>query len=452
MHQINLCVNTQTPLVRFKLNYEELLEKYGYLNEPINLENLEKGEDYDFTPGGVAIMVYSMLRRFMVDDFLSSAKWVSLNPNAPPEVLYDGIHIYNIQLPSTYVPRYTNFKEEIWREIHGLGKASMKTEEYEAYANYNWLCAQKMLNLLPNVDIFWIHDFQQLQVGSMIGPSAPTVFRWHIPVKLDTVSPKLRNFIIKSMESYDAVIVSTKRDLEGLINAGYHGKAYQIYPYIDVEKWNKVSESELDKTLSKFDIHADDEIILVVARMDVVKGQDTAIEAFSIVKRENPNVKLLLVGDGSFTSSSLGHSKGESWRRELIGLARRLRVDDSVKFLGYVNDEELKCLYTRADIVLLPSIMEGFGLTVVEAWTYMKPVIVSRGAGVSELIVENVNGLTHEPKNSKELAEKITYLLKHKDEALKMGEIGYETSKQCSISAAAVRLKLLFEGILENYK
>ena len=71
MNQIKLCVNTQTPLVRFKLNYEEILEKYGYLYEPINLKDLVENEDYQFTPGGVAEMTYAILKRFMVKGFLS---------------------------------------------------------------------------------------------------------------------------------------------------------------------------------------------------------------------------------------------------------------------------------------------------------------------------------------------------------------------------------------------
>ena len=61
MHKINLCVNTQTPLVRFKLNYDEMLEKYGFLLEPLDLKSLTENEDYQFSPGGVAGIVFSML-------------------------------------------------------------------------------------------------------------------------------------------------------------------------------------------------------------------------------------------------------------------------------------------------------------------------------------------------------------------------------------------------------
>jgi len=448
----SLGINTQTPLIKFKLSFEELLEKYGQLEEPVRLEKLVKDKDYYFTPGGVTATVYPMVKALRNLGQLSSISWVSLNHNAPSEVVFDDIKFYHVQLPSELIPYYTNFKEGIWKEFHGLGPAEVKIGEYEAYAMYNWLCAQRMLKLLPELDILWIHDFQQLQVGGLIGPSAPAVYRWHIPFRIDLVSRRLRNFVLKNLESYDAVIVSTKRDLEGLIHAGYHGRAYQVYPYIDPKKWKVPSESRVMKVMDRYKISEDDEVILVVARMDYIKGQDVAIKSHALLKQRRPKAKLLLVGNGSFTSSGLGHSKGETWRRYLMVLVRELKLEDSVRFLGYVSDEDLKALYVRANVVLLPSKMEGFGLTTIEGWNYRKPVVVSRGAGSSELVIEDVNGYTHRPEDHEELSEKLEKVLSNAEKAEKMGSLGYETSKQCWVSSAVEKLKEVFEEILETYR
>ena len=59
MERLNLCVNSQTPLIRFKLQYSELLEKYGDLPDPVPLDMLIEGEDYEMTPGGVPKIVLS---------------------------------------------------------------------------------------------------------------------------------------------------------------------------------------------------------------------------------------------------------------------------------------------------------------------------------------------------------------------------------------------------------
>jgi len=450
--KLELAINTQTPLIRFKLSFEELLEKYGKLEEPVDLENLAKDEDYYFAPGGVTAMVYPMVKELMSTDELRSACWVSLNPNAPSEALFEGIKLYHVQLPNELIPYYTSFKENIWRECHGLGWSKIKVKEYEAYMEYNWLCAQRMLRLLPEVDLLWVHDFQQLQVGGFIGPSAPTVFRWHIPFKVDLVSPRMRDFVLRSFEGYDAVVVSTRRDLEGLVHGGYRGRAYQIYPYIDPRKWYKPSNEEIKRVSEKYGIKEDHELVLVVARMDYVKRQDVAIKSHALLRKRRPNTVLMLVGDGSFTSSGLGHSKGEQWRRYLVSLARELRVEDSVLFSGYVNEEELRALYARADAVLLPSMMEGFGLTVVEAWALKKPVIVSKGAGVSELVIEGVNGFTHKPEDHEELSSKVAKVLEDSEEAAKMGELGYETSKRCWVTSAKDKLKEVFEDVIKGYE
>ncbi|NOZ77272.1 MAG: trehalose-6-phosphate synthase [Euryarchaeota archaeon] len=89
----------------------------------------------------------------------------------------------------------------------------MDVGDFVAYANYNWLCVHKMFEILDEVDIYYVHDFQQLQTGAMIGLAAPTVFRWHIPFNLDGVEKHLRNFIIRGMEGFDSIVVSCKRDL-----------------------------------------------------------------------------------------------------------------------------------------------------------------------------------------------------------------------------------------------
>jgi hypothetical protein len=54
---IRICINSQTPFLRFKLSYSELVEKYGILDDPLDIRMLEEGVDYDFSPGGVTAMV-----------------------------------------------------------------------------------------------------------------------------------------------------------------------------------------------------------------------------------------------------------------------------------------------------------------------------------------------------------------------------------------------------------
>jgi len=162
-----------------------------------------------------------------------------------------------------------------------------------------------------------------------------------------------------------------------------------------------------------------------------MKGQDVIIKALPAILRRFPKTKLLLIGNGSFTSSrrgGLGHSKGAIWQRKLEDLVQELGLEENVIFTGYLLDRELRAAYKRSDVVVLPSIQEGFGLVVIEAWLYKKPVIVSSGAGISELIVQGENGFIFEPKNSEELAEKVIDVLSHPEKGAAIGEAGFDTA------------------------
>ena len=53
--------------------------------------------------------------------------------------------------------------------------------------------------------------------------------------------------MLKAVEGFDGIVVSTRRDLESLVRSGYHGKAFQVYPYVDPAEWKGVQKSELER-------------------------------------------------------------------------------------------------------------------------------------------------------------------------------------------------------------
>ncbi|MBI4362187.1 MAG: glycosyltransferase family 4 protein [Euryarchaeota archaeon] len=448
--KLKVAVNTQTPLVRFHLSYAELLEKYGELPDTLPLRLLSPDEDYTFTPGGVTRMVYDLLGAFRRRGALRRAHWVSLNPAAPERVTLPGLTLHNVSLEPHELGVYAHLKEGLWSEVHGLGKHAIGPQQFRAYARYNWLSAERILGL--PVDVAYIHDYHQLQVGSMVGPSIPAVFRWHVPFHPEWMHQYTRNFIVRAMEGFDGVVVSCRRDLEGLIRVGYRGQAYQMYPYVDHRRWTPARPRDLGALEERFHIREEDRVVLVVARMDPIKGHDTALEA--LARLRDPRVRLFLVGNGSFTSSQggLGHPKGSTWLGHLQRRARALRVQDRTVFTGYLPDPILRALYQRCDAFVLPSRVEGFGLAAVEAWLYRKPVLVSRGAGISELINEGTNGHTFRPGSGAELAAKLKRVLRGDERARRMGERGRETTRQCDADHAAIRVATILEEAVAGYR
>ncbi|QIW24019.1 glycosyltransferase family 1 protein [Sulfolobus sp. S-194] len=432
----SVAINTQTPPIRFRYTYRDLVDKYGFLSFPIDVSLLDPS-DYYISVGGVAKMMLALSKKF------SKTRWVSLGPGYPPEVKYKDLNIYFVDLNPKDLQGYTRFKEGIYNEAHGLSKYEIQPDDYIAYATYNWLSAQKLLEFYKDTDIYFINDFQQLLIGGIIGPSAPAVLWYHIPFVPEYLSHKMREFLIRTFEGFDGVIVSTKRDLEGMLRAGIKGRVKQVYPFIDPQEYRKVSRQEVEKVKEKYGIKGDDKIVTVVARMDPMKSQDVAIQAMKYVD----NAKLLLVGNGSFTSGALGTGKANVWAKKLQTLAEQINVKDKVVFTGYVPDEELYAIYEASNVILLPSNIEGFGLTVCEGWVYGKPAIVSSGAGISELIIDGGNGFVFKRGDYQDLADKLNTVLRDPEKY----SLGKETLRKCSVDSSYEYLKEIFIDVMKDY-
>ncbi len=450
---MRICVNSQTPIVRFKMSYDELLEKYGRLSDPLDIQSLEEGIDYEFTPGGVTNMLYPSVKSMLEDGFMERVVWVSLGVNYPPRVSVGNLLISHVEVEENVLRNYTSFKEGLWSEIHGLSKAKFTQEEFKAYATYNWENSSKMFEYIKDTDLFYVQDFQLLMTGTEIGPAAPAVLRWHIPFVPEKMGTFARRIVVKGMESFDAVVVSTRRDLEGLIKSDYRGRAYQLYPYVDPHDWMEPPNSEyVDRMRERIGLKMDEKLVIIVARMDKIKSQDVGIKAFAIASKKE-KMKLALIGNGSFSSSQkggLGYGKGASWRAELERLLRELGLEESAVILGHLSKEELKAAYHLSSLVMLTSALEGFGMTILEAWINKKPVVVSSGAGVSELVVDGSNGFVFPAGDHEYASQKILAAIGSGSDRL--GDNGYESSKQCYLSVGAEREKRIFEEVGTEFK
>ena len=440
MKKINICINTQTPLVKFNITNSDL-EKTNEGMPPLNLNNAREGKDYHFTPGGVTRMIYPLLKMMLNRGLAENVHWVSLNPHGPEESTIDGINLSHISMAPDRIKGYGFTKEVIWSTIHGLPNSASDPsdifwqDEYSDFTYYNRLSTERMLKLDKNFDfdLFYIHDFQQLPIGHMLNTLKPKIFRWHIPFDESTIPLEWKEFLSIYLNSYDRIVVSCKKYLKALKSFGYTGKSCLVYPYIDPAMYSKPTPSEAIEFCTEFGISNKDKVVLVVARLDPMKGQDRAIKAIAKAIKDVPNIKLVLAGNGSFSSSKQGVnlSKAEKWLSELKNLAECLGIRDHVIFTGHLTQSQLNAAYQRSDVVVLPSIREGFGLVVIEGWLFKKPVIVTSKAGISEMIKENHIGAIYKPDDIEALSDKIIRLLLDKKYAKSLGERGNSISKKC---------------------
>ena len=133
-------------------------------------------------------------------------------------------------------------------------------------------------------------------------------------------------------------------------------------------------------------------IFLFVGRLIRAKGVDRLLEACALlVQKGINNFSIVLVGSG-------GH------RVEFLELVRKLGIERQVRWEGFIPYENLGPYYNTCDVFVLPSIEDTWGVVVLEAMCFGKPVLCSRYAGSSEVVRHGTNGYVFDPCNPEELA------------------------------------------------
>ncbi len=445
MEPLTICVNSQTPLLQF-LPSPDGAPSTGW---PVSarLDEFDEGVDYRFSPGGVTRMVYPLLRRLLAKGVVAGAHWVALNSVGPREVRSDGLTLENVALDPLRMGGYAKTKEAIWSTVHGLESPPSVSdlfwsEEFSEYTFYNRVTAERIRKLDTEVDFdaFYIHDFQQMAVGQMLGSLKPKIFRWHIPFDAERIPESWRALFVGYLEEYDVVVVSCERYRAGLSALGYKGKALRMYPYVDPREYHRPPKRVAAATCARWGVRPDDLVVLVVARMDPAKAHDRVIEAVAALAPRYPNLRLVLVGNGSFSAASggLGLSKAGRWKAHLEETAHRLGVAERVIFTGHVGQDALDCFYERAQFTVLPSVNEGFGLVVVESWLHRRPALVTDRAGIAELIDDGTNGILFDPDDIGSLARKMRELLDDDGTlSARIARNALVTAKLCTITRAA---------------
>lgn len=443
---IRVCLNTQTPPIS------------PIRGAPRPGGVWRAGVDYNPNVGGVVPMMRALLKTSLGRWVAPHPRWIAMGaPGLPPEVRTDDGYILDtFLLEGPARAQYSDFKEAIWRSFHGPSTFRFPSETYPAFVHYSYLTAARLLEHLERYDLFYVNDFQQLLVGGLIGSAAPALLRWHIPVDLKGYPEPVRRFFLKAMEGFDAIVVSTRSGLEELIHSGFQGRAFQVYPYLDPAAQRMALSSEISTFRARFSLSERDPIVLSVARMDPVKRHDLLLAAFAQVRRRHPSARLVLAGGASFSTRTLGRrgvrSKAEAWEEELHREIRQRGLGESVVFTGTLTESELQAAYSAAQVFVHPAPWEGFGLVAIEAWCHKLPVVVSDGAGVSELIDDDVNGYTYPAGSVASMSQRISQLLSHPQEALRMGEVGSLSARRCFVGPASSRLHSIFERTIDLYE
>lgn len=283
------------------------------------------------------------------------------------------------------------------------------------------------------IEILHTHLFEPSVIGLQAGVLARTPMRlltrhysdyhtridkrWH--VRLDQLCTRLS----------DAVIAVSQHTADGMIadEGAPPEKLHVILNGIDFDRVRVSGSDARERIRSEFGV-GDGYLLLTAARLHPEKGYEHLFRALPEIKRHlSGDVTLLVAGEGPFEAQ---------FRAQVESLG----CGDIVRFLGFRKD--LPDLMAAADLFVLPSVAEAFGLVLAEALYLGTPVVAARVGGIPEIVADGVDGVLVEPADSRALAEAVTGLL---NDTVRRGRM-----KGAGSERIAARFK--FEDMIRAYE
>lgn len=252
------------------------------------------------------------------------------------------------------------------------------------------------------IDLLHTHLFEPSVIGLQAGVFAGTPWRvitrhysdyhtrinkrWH--VLLDRYCTRLSHRVIAVSEHTARHMIDEEKAPSEKVRVILNG--------IDFERV-KLSDNDAPARIRR-EVDAEDAFLLVIAaRLHPEKGYEHLFSALPDIKRRSARrIVLLVAGTGTFD-------------RQYRDLVRKLQCENEVRFLGFRKD--LPDLMASADLVLVPSVAEAFGLVVTEALYLGIPVVASRVGGIPEIVDDGIDGVLVPPGDAPALAEAILGML-----------------------------------------
>ncbi len=318
---------------------------------------------------------------------------------------------------------------DITKKLHNSlqgGEKSLSKEEKEYYLNYNRELAERIMKMEP--DLLIVHDPQPLPVIKYI-KNIPAISRIHIDSTQP--NPDSRDFILSILNMYDRVVFSLDKFAPEGIDKN---KLVISPPAIDPlsSKNDALGDGTVRKILISSGVKPDKPLMAQISRFDKWKDPLGVIETYYKVKKEIPDMQLILVG-------VIEASDDPEAEEVLKEVQKKAKGDPDIYLISTPEQRGEatgraeagifeNAIQRGADVVLQKSIREGFGLTVTEAMWKKRPVIGGNVGGIALQIEDGVNGFLVD--STDEAAKKTIKLFKHPNLARKIGKNAKETVRK----------------------
>jgi len=348
-------------------------------------------------------------------------------PSTPSYEVIDGVEVYRIDSYKNPAPDFAT-----WVYMMNLNM------QKEAAAIVN--------KLADKIDVFHAHDW----LVATAGIGLKHVFRKPLLVTVHSTEIGRRDGLHTNTEkmiheteawlTYEAwkviccsdYMVSHVRWAFGLPE----DKLVMIPNGVNINMYDKI-ETDLKSFRAKFAL-PEEKIVLYVGRLVYEKGIHVLINAVPKVL-DKVNAKFIIVGSGYM-------------KEQLLNIVRSMRLEHKVLFVGFVDDETLLRLQKCADVSVVPSLFEPFGIVALEAMAAKSPVVVSDTGGLSEIVKLDTTGFKAYPNNPESLAWGITKILLDENYRTYIRENAYrQVQEKYDWEKIAQQTKRIYQTVLGEY-
>ena len=347
-------------------------------------------------------------------------------PGAPDHEVMDGVEVFRIDSYKNPSPDFAS-----WVYLMNM---NMQKE------------AAAIVKNLGGVDIFHAHDWLVANAG--IG--LKHVFRRPLLATIHSTEIGRRNGLHSDYErmiheteawlTYEAWrVICCSNYMVSHVKWAFNlpeDKLVMIPNGVDAKEYEK-STVDLNQFRRRFAL-PEEKIVLYVGRLVYEKGIQVLINAIPKIL-EKVNAKFVIVGNG--------YMKEPLWEKiKHMGLAHK------VLFTGFVDDETLRNLQKCADVSVVPSLFEPFGIVALEAMAAKSPVVVSDTGGLSEIVEHDLTGVKVYPDNPESLAWGVTRVLLDEAYANKLRENAYRlVVEKYNWKKISRQTKSVYERVLSEY-
>lgn len=267
--------------------------------------------------------------------------------------------------------------------------------------------------------LFYKHSLLITQKHSIVNPQKHNIF-----ILFEMISILLNKKVI-------AISESVKKSLTKFEFIPQN-KILVLPNCIDYETYKKNSD--------RYSIRNKNEIVIgTVGRLEKVKGIKYLLLAMKIILAKFPHIRLEIIGDGSQSEN-------------LKKITEKLGISNSVKFFGKFTD--VIPFYNKMDIFVLPSILEGFGIVLLEAMASGLPVVATNVDGIREVVIQGESGILIPPKNPDAIAKAVIQIIENPELFRNLVENGIRRAQLFDVGEHVMKLESLYSNLLgaESYK